>query len=450
MDLAIVAALIFVALVFDYINGFHDAANSIATVVSTRVLSPGKAVVWAAVFNFIAAFGFGTAVAKTMGAGMVDINVVTFGVIFSGLFGAIVWDLITWYYGLPTSSSHALIGGYAGGAVARAGFGAIIVGGWTKTLIFIVLAPTIGLVLGLLLMVTLLWLFRGTPPGRVDSIFRRVQLLSAAAYSLGHGANDAQKTMGIIAGVLFAAGYLETFYIPFWIVLSAHAAIALGTLSGGWRIIHTMGSKITRLEPVGGFAAETAGSRVALHGHRARRASQHHAHDHGRDCRRGLDTAALSRALGCRRTHRVGLGAHDSCLGAHLGRHLRVHRAARRAVGREFNRAAPAPSVRAGLHRGPVASRPANPRPQRAPWGSRSRGGDPATDSPVFVDDSGALVLPQSLVGGAVRSRSVNTAPPSERLRAEISPPSSSTRCLTMARPSPVPPGLRARDLSTR
>jgi PiT family inorganic phosphate transporter len=260
MDLAIVAALIFVALLFDYINGFHDAANSIATVVSTRVLSPGKAVIWAAVFNFIAAFGFGTAVAKTMGAGMVDINVLTFGVIFSGLFGAIVWDLITWYFGLPTSSSHALIGGYAGGAVARAGFAAILPSGWTKTLIFIVLAPMIGLVLGLLLMVAILWICRETPPGRVDSIFRRLQLLSAAAYSLGHGANDAQKTMGIIAGVLFAAGYLQTFYIPFWIVLSAHAAIALGTLSGGWRIIHTMGSKITRLQPVGGFAAESAGA----------------------------------------------------------------------------------------------------------------------------------------------------------------------------------------------
>jgi PiT family inorganic phosphate transporter len=260
VDLAIVAALIAVALLFDYINGFHDAANSIATVVSTRVLSPGKAVIWAAVFNFIAAFGFGTAVAKTVGSGMIDINVVTFGVIFAGLFGAIVWDMITWYYGLPTSSSHALIGGYAGGAVARAGFGAIIPSGWSKTLVFIVLAPTIGLVLGLLLMVAILWLFRETPPGRVDSIFRRLQLLSAAAYSLGHGANDAQKTMGIIAGVLFAAGYLQTFYIPFWIVLSAHAAIALGTLSGGWRIIHTMGSKITRLQPVGGFAAETAGA----------------------------------------------------------------------------------------------------------------------------------------------------------------------------------------------
>lgn len=260
MEFAAVAFLILVALTFDYINGFHDAANSIATVVSTRVLSPGKAVIWAAFFNFAAAFGFGTAVAKTVGSGMIDIREVTFLVIFAGLFAAIVWDLITWYYGLPTSSSHALIGGYAGGAVAKAGFGAIIVSGWTKTLIFIVLAPTIGLMLGFGIMVGIYWLFRGFAPSKVDHWFRRLQLVSAAAYSLGHGANDAQKTMGIIAGVLLAGGYLTVFEIPFWVVLSAHGAIALGTLSGGWRIIHTMGSKITRLQPVGGFAAETAGA----------------------------------------------------------------------------------------------------------------------------------------------------------------------------------------------
>ncbi len=260
MEFAAVAFLILVALTFDYINGFHDAANSIATVVSTRVLSPGKAVVWAAFFNFAAAFGFGTAVAKTVGSGMIDIREVTFLVIFAGLFAAIVWDLITWYYGLPTSSSHALIGGYAGGAVAKAGVGAIIVSGWTKTLIFIVLAPTIGLVLGFGLMVAIFWLFRGFAPSKVDRWFRRLQLVSAAAYSLGHGANDAQKTMGIIAGVLLAGGYLTVFEIPFWVVLAAHGAIARGTLTGGWRIIHTMGSKITRLQPVGGFAAETAGA----------------------------------------------------------------------------------------------------------------------------------------------------------------------------------------------
>ncbi len=260
MDLAAVFFLIFVALVFDYINGFHDAANSIATVVSTRVLSPGKAVIWAAVFNFIAAFGCGTAVAKTVGSGMIDVHAVTYLVIFSGLFGAIVWDLITWYVGLPTSSSHALIGGYAGGAVAHAGLRVIIPGGWTKTLIFIVLSPTVGLVLGFVFMTAIYWIFRNTAPSRVNRLFTRLQLVSAALYSLGHGANDAQKTMGIIAGVLFAAGYIQTFYIPFWVVLAAHASIALGTLSGGWRIIHTMGSKITRLQPVGGFAAETAGA----------------------------------------------------------------------------------------------------------------------------------------------------------------------------------------------
>src|SRR5262245_15909012 len=259
-NLLAVVGLIFVALTFDYINGFHDAANSIATVVSTRVLSPGKAVIWAAVFNFIAAFTFGTAVAKTVGSGLVDIRVVTFSVIFAGLLGAIVWDLITWYFGLPTSSSHALIGGYAGAAVAKAGFAAIIPAGWTKTLIFIVLAPLIGMVLGFVLMIIVIWIFRGFRPTRVDRWFRRLQLFSAAAYSLGHGGNDAQKTMGIIAGVLFAGGYIKEFRIDLWVVLMAHAAIALGTLSGGWRIIHTMGSKITKLQPVGGFAAETAGA----------------------------------------------------------------------------------------------------------------------------------------------------------------------------------------------
>ena len=255
-----VIALIAFALIFDYINGFHDAANSIATVVSTRVLSPGQAVIWAAFFNFVAAFTFGTAVAKTVGSGLVDISIVTFTVIFAGLVGAIIWDLITWYYGLPTSSSHALIGGYAGAAITKAGWGAILIAGWTKTLIFIVLAPLIGMSLGFLLMVAIMWTFSRTSPGRVDHWFRRLQLLSAAAYSLGHGGNDAQKTMGIIAGALFAGGYIPVFRIDLWVVLAAHAAIALGTLSGGWRIIHTMGSKITKLQPVGGFAAETAGA----------------------------------------------------------------------------------------------------------------------------------------------------------------------------------------------
>ena len=255
-----VMGLIAVALVFDYINGFHDAANSIATVVSTRVLTPGQAVVWAAGFNFLAAFGFGTAVASTVGKGMVDLSVVTSAVILSGLIGAIVWDLITWFVGLPTSSSHALVGGYAGAAVAKAGWTAIVASGWVKTLIFIVLAPLMGMALGLTLSIITIWLFKDFAPRRVDKWFRRLQLVSAALYSLGHGTNDAQKTMGIIAGVLVTAGYLQTFTIPLWVILAAHAAIALGTLSGGWRIVHTMGSKITKLQPFGGFAAETAGA----------------------------------------------------------------------------------------------------------------------------------------------------------------------------------------------
>src|SRR5437867_4208688 len=213
MLLLTVVGLIAVALSFDFTNGFPDAANSIATVVSTRVLSPAQAVIWAAFFNFVAAFTFGTAVAKTIGKGMIDISAVTFAVIFAGLMGAIVWDLITWYFGLPTSSSHALIGGYAGAAVARAGLGVIIASGWTKTLIYIVLAPLMGMVLGLLLEVAIYWLFRRWTPLRVDHVFRRPQLVPAAAYPPGHGTNDAQKTMGIIAGVLFTAGYLKAFTI---------------------------------------------------------------------------------------------------------------------------------------------------------------------------------------------------------------------------------------------
>jgi PiT family inorganic phosphate transporter len=263
-NVAIVVALVALALIFDFINGFHDAANSIATVVSTRVLSPGRAVAWAAFFNFVAAFAFGTAVAKTVGSGMIDLGQVNHAVIGAGLFGAIAWDLITWYFGLPTSSSHALFGGYAGAAVARAGFGAIIPAGWTKTLIFIVVAPTIGLAVGLATMTALYWGFRHTAPGRVDRWFRRLQLVSAAAYSLMHGANDAQKTMGIITGVLVMGGFLASFEVPIWVILSAHAAIGLGTLSGGWRIIHTMGNRITRLQPVSGFAAET-GAAVAIY-----------------------------------------------------------------------------------------------------------------------------------------------------------------------------------------
>jgi PiT family inorganic phosphate transporter len=259
-ETALLGFIIFVALTFDFLNGFHDAANSIATVVSTRVLPPQKAVLWAAFFNFVAAFVLGTHVAKTVGQGMIDLSVVTQEVVLAGLIGAIGWNLITWYYGLPVSSSHALIGGYAGAAVARAGFASLIPAGWTRTLSFIVLAPMIGALLGFSLMVAVTWIFRRWHPYRLDRLFRKLQLVSAGLYSLGHGGNDAQKTMGIITGILVASGRLERFEVPLWVVLLSHAAIALGTMFGGWRIVKTMGSKITKLQPFGGFCAETSGA----------------------------------------------------------------------------------------------------------------------------------------------------------------------------------------------
>jgi inorganic phosphate transporter, PiT family len=273
--LLLVVVTVVVALAFDFINGFHDAANSIATIVSTRVLTPKVAVMWAAFFNFVAAFVMGTAVAKTIGGGMIDQQFVTQYVILAGLIGAIVWDLITWYWGLPTSSSHALIGGYAGAAIAYASSkvgllqagNAIILTGWTKTLIFIIVAPMLGFLIGWGLMISTYWLLRNRTPQGVDRWFRRLQLLSAAAYSFGHGGNDAQKTMGIIAGALAAGGIMTQEQLKgdwgplHWpIILSAYIAIALGTYFGGWRIVHTMGSKITKLKPVGGFCAETAGA----------------------------------------------------------------------------------------------------------------------------------------------------------------------------------------------
>jgi len=257
-------AIILVAYAFDFMNGFHDAANSIATVVSTRVLSPRVAVVWAAFFNFVSAFTFGTAVAKTMGKGMIELSAVNLYVILAGLLGAIFWDLFTWYYGLPVSSSHALIGGYAGAAVAKAGWGVIIPGGWTKTLVFIVLSPAVGLLLGASLMVAVSWIFRNTAPLRIDRYFRRLQILSAAAYSFSHGTNDAQKTMGIVAGVLVTSHLLDHFYIPLWVILAAHAAMGLGTLAGGWRIVRTMGMRITKLKPFGGFCSEAAAAASIL------------------------------------------------------------------------------------------------------------------------------------------------------------------------------------------
>ncbi|MBX7171408.1 MAG: inorganic phosphate transporter [Pyrinomonadaceae bacterium] len=268
---ALVVFIIIVALIFDYTNGMHDAANSIATVVSTRVLSPGVAVAWAAFFNFIAFAIFGTAVAKMIGGGLVDLKPIAkelhLYVLLAGLVGVITWNLITWYLGLPTSSSHALIGGYAGAAVAAASsFSVIIPSGWYLTLSFIIGAPLIGMTLGFILMLSVYWIFRKTAVSKVDRYFRVGQLFSAAAYSLGHGGNDAQKTMGIITAVLVAGGFLSSAEggklpeIPLWVVLAAHSAIGLGTLTGGWRIVKTMGSKITKLQPVGGFCAETAGA----------------------------------------------------------------------------------------------------------------------------------------------------------------------------------------------
>jgi inorganic phosphate transporter, PiT family len=273
-----VLIIVAVALTFDFINGFHDSANSIATVVSTRVLTPGVAVVWAAFFNFAAAFVVGTAVAKTIGKGLIDPSVVGPSVVLAALLGAILWDLITWYLGLPTSSSHALLGGYAGAAIAKAGFSALILAGWVLPIAFIVLSPLLGMVLALGLTVGLSWLLRTQRPGPLDKIFRRLQLLSAALYSLSHGANDAQKTMGIIVGLLVSTRHLfvnqqewfNFFYvptadhIPLWVEMAAYTAIACGTALGGWRIVKTMGTRITKLRPFGGFCAETAGGITVL------------------------------------------------------------------------------------------------------------------------------------------------------------------------------------------
>lgn len=263
-SLILVAVIVFIALAFDFINGFHDAANSVATIVATRVLTPFRAVLWAAFFNFISAISFGTGVASTVGKGMVDLNLVTPYVILAGLIGAIVWDLLTWWWGLPTSSSHALMGGYAGAAIAAAGFKALVVAGWVRTLIFIVVAPVLGMAVAYVLMIVIHWAFRGSTPKQMDVYFRKLQLLSAAIFSYSHGANDAQKTMGIITGVLVTSGYLKTFEVPLWVILSAHAAIGLGTMCGGWRIVKTMGTRLTRLKPRGGFCAETAAASSIL------------------------------------------------------------------------------------------------------------------------------------------------------------------------------------------
>jgi PiT family inorganic phosphate transporter len=270
--LILVGFIVLVALAFDFINGFHDAANSIATIVATRVLSPVQAVAWAAFFNTVAVFVVGTGVAKTVGSGMVNLDYVTPKVILAGLVGAIVWDLLTWWWGLPTSSSHALIGGYAGAAMAKVAltagfdrsFDALIVSGWTKTLIFIVVAPLIGLVAAYGLMIAVYWLFRNASPRNMDVWFRRLQLASSALLSFSHGGNDAQKTAGIITGVLVSAKYLQEFHVPWWVLAAAYVAIGAGTLSGGWRIVHTMGGRLTRLKPRSGFCAETAAALAIL------------------------------------------------------------------------------------------------------------------------------------------------------------------------------------------
>ncbi len=262
--MAFIIFIIAVALLFDFLNGFHDSANSIATVVSTRVLTPRIAVAWAAFFNLVAAFLFDVHIAKTIGKGLVDLAVVNEYVILAALLGAISWDIITWYLGLPTSSSHALMGGYAGAAIAKAGFGAIIGSGWTMTLVFIAAAPLMGMVMSFFLMATLMWLFHKRSSSKINGVFRKLQLLSAAAYSLGHGTNDAQKTMGIITGLLVTSGLLRTFEVPWWVIIAAHTSIALGTMFGGWRIVKTMGQKVTKLKPSGGFCAETAGALTLL------------------------------------------------------------------------------------------------------------------------------------------------------------------------------------------
>jgi PiT family inorganic phosphate transporter len=277
--IAYVIAIVAIAFIFDFINGFHDSANSIATIVGTRVLNPFTAVLWAATFNFAALFTVGTAVASTIGKGMIDVRFVDANVILAGLIGAIIWNLITWFFGLPSSSSHALIGGYAGSAIAKAGLAAILWGRkWIETLEFIALSPIVGMLAGFGLMIAVYWIFRRASPHRVDRVFRVAQLGSSALFSFSHGANDAQKTMGIIAGLLVSTrelfrlqpGLLRHMYlesasqIPLWVEIAAYVMISLGTLFGGWRIVHTMGSRITRLRPVGGFCAETGGAFAIL------------------------------------------------------------------------------------------------------------------------------------------------------------------------------------------
>ena len=311
--MVLIICLIAVALFFDFLNGLHDAANSIATIVSTRVLSPRYAVGWAAFFNFIAFLVFGLHVAATIGTGIIAPSIINDQVIFGALMGAIVWNIVTWLAGIPSSSSHALIGGLVGAGLCRGGWNAIVWQGLSKTAAAIVVSPGMGFLLALLMVLLVAWAFLKVTPFKADRIFRHVQFLSASAYSLGHGGNDAQKTMGIIAALLFAHGMEGgSFHVPFWVVLACQAAMALGTLFGGWRIVRTMGSRITHLTPVQGVCAETAGSitlfRRHLHGH----SRLHHPHHHRRDCRGGRGAAGHSRALECGQGHCRGLDRHHA------------------------------------------------------------------------------------------------------------------------------------------
>ena len=331
-----IVAIVVIALAFDYINGFHDAANSIATVVSTRVLTPRVAVAWAAFFNFIAFVAFPLHVAHTIGKGIIDPKIVDDAVLFGALGGAIGWNLITWWYGLPSSSSHALVGGLIGAGFCKGG-SSVIQSGVAKTALFIVISPVLGMVLGAALMILVAWLFRRAQPGKIDRWFRRLQLVSSALFSLGHGANDAQKTMGIIMAMLIAKGHLDPKApLPLWVILSCQLAMGLGTLSGGWRIVKTMGMRLTKLKPFGGFCAETGAREHAVPRQRPRRPRVDHPHNHRRHRRRRLGQPPVGRALARGFPHRLGVAVHDPGGGAARRRDLQRAARARRLIPDQF------------------------------------------------------------------------------------------------------------------
>ena len=321
--LGIVVMLVLVALAFDFMNGFHDAANSIATVVSTGVLKPHQAVAMAAFFNFVALFVFHLSVASTVGKGIVDQGIIDHYVVFGALVGAIAWNVITWYYGIPSSSSHALIGGIVGAGVAKAGTWALIPAGILKVVAFIFISPLIGFVLGSLLLLAISWIFRRSTPSRVDRLFRRLQLFSSSLYSLGHGGNDAQKTIGIIWMLLIATGYTgANDPVPVWVVIACYATIGAGTMFGGWRIVKTMGQRITKIRPVGGFCAELSGSIALFTATGLRDSGVDHAYHRRRDRGRRLDAERVRGPLGNRRQPGLGLDPHHSLLGVHRRRGL--------------------------------------------------------------------------------------------------------------------------------